>query len=128
MERKTDGGFNKGSVRVEGLADFTDSTLTVLFQNENIVAERTSSDGKRELVGTVPDLISILDSETGESFPTEEVRYGLRVSVIVLPCAPLLATERALKVVGPQAFGYKEYSYRPCGVYRECEPIPTAKS
>ena len=30
---------------------------------------------------------------------------GLRVSVIAIPCSPLLTTPEALEVVGPRAFG-----------------------
>jgi len=42
---------------------------------------------------------------------TEDLRYGLRVAVLGLPCAPLLRTEQALAVVGPQAFGYHDVTY-----------------
>ena len=113
---------------MEGLAQFSGITLDILFQNENIVVENATSGEKKDVLATVPDLISILDSETGEVIPTEEIRYGLRISVIVLPCSPLMSTERALKVVGPQAFGYKDYSYHACEVYKESNPIPLTKS
>ena len=42
---------------------------------------------------------------------TEEVRYGLRVGVVVLPANPVLKTSQALKVVGPRAFGF-DMDYR----------------
>lgn len=32
---------------------------------------------------------------------TETVRYGLHVSLLALPCSPVMRTERALQVVGP---------------------------
>ena len=99
--------------------------MKILFKNENIVAKIINCDGEAKVLATVPDLISILDSQSGEVIPNEEVRYGLRVSVIVLPCSPLLRTEQALKIVGPHAFGYQEYSYEACGVYEETRPIPT---
>lgn len=124
VQRRTEGGFDKGTVRVEGLRTFAGSSVVAQFQNEYILAERVYPDKNKEILATVPDLISIIDSDTGEAIPTEEVRYGLRVSVIVLPCPPLLTTEKALKVVGPEAFGYGEYSYRPCSIYKECDPIP----
>ncbi|XP_028393299.1 uncharacterized protein LOC114517702 [Dendronephthya gigantea] len=124
VERKTDGGFNKGTVRVEGLSQYTGLSARVFVQNENIIVENISSGDKKEILATVPDLISILDTETGESIPTEEIRYGLRVSVVVLPSPPLLCSERALKVVGPEAFGYAGYRYQPCLAYEETDPIP----
>ena len=101
--------------------------MEVLFQNENIVAEICSSDEQREILASVPDLISVLDSNSGEVIATEEVRYGLRVSVVVLPCSPLLTTEKALKVVGPEALGYSHCPYQACGVYKKTKPIPVVK-
>ena len=111
---------------MEGLAKFAGCTFNVLFQNENIIVENTAGE-KKEILATVPDLISILDSETGEVIPTEEIRYGLRVSVIVLPCSPLLSTDKALQVVGPKAFGYKDCSYQACQGYNTTIPIPVKK-
>ena len=35
-----------------------------------------------EFAATVPDLIAVLDSETGEPITTEALRYGMRVAVI----------------------------------------------
>ena len=48
----------------------------------------------------------VIDSERGEPVTTEEVKYGIRVAVVAMAADPQLKTERALKVVGPKAFGY----------------------
>lgn len=109
---------------MEGLSQYIGLSVRVLVQNENIVVENILSGEKKEILATVPDLISILDTETGESIPTEEIRYGLRVSVVVLPSPPLLYTDKALKVVGPEAFGYAGYRYQPGPGYKETNPIP----
>jgi len=53
-----------------------------------------------------PDLICVLDSVSGEAIGTETLRYGQRVTVIVLPAPPVLLTPKGLEHVGPQAFGY----------------------
>ena len=63
-------------------------------------------------VATVPDLICMVDLESGQPITTEVLRYGLRVAVLGLPCHPLLSTPEALAVIGPQAFGY-DLEYRP---------------
>ena len=78
------------------------------------------------MLACVPDLISVVDSETAEPVTTEEVRYGLRVVVVALACSPLLRSETALAVIGPQAFGYSEEEvvYRPFAEYHEHAPIP----
>jgi len=61
----------------------------------------------------VPDLIMNLELDTGEPITTEILRYGQRVAIIGLPAHPLMKTPRALKVVGPAAFGYPEIAYAP---------------
>ena len=54
----------------------------------------------------VPDLICSLETASGRAVATEELRYGLRLSIITLPAQALLRTPEALMVVGPAAFGY----------------------
>jgi uncharacterized protein len=108
--RRTEGGFARATVTLDGLGDFTRRRLQVEVQNENLVAR----DQAGEVLACVPDLITLVDSETGEAFSTEELRYGMRCGVLVMPAPPLLRTERALQFVGPSAFGYADVVYHPC--------------
>ena len=55
---------------------------------------------------STPELICVLDSDTGEAIGTETMRYGQRVTVIVLPAPKIFLTPRGLDHVGPRAFGY----------------------
>jgi len=57
-------------------------------------------------------LFIVLDSENGEPITNEELKYGIKVAVITLEDSPLMKTKKALKVVGPRAFGY-EFDYTP---------------
>ena len=111
--RWTTGGFARGRLKIAGFDNHADHTLAIEFQNENLIAYLDDT-----VVATVPDLICIVDAETGRPISTEETRYGLRVAVLGLPCSPLLRTPEALAVVGPQAFGY-ELDYEPLGAYVE---------
>ena len=54
----------------------------------------------------MPDLIAVLDSETGEPITTEGLRYGFRVEVIAFPCTPRWRSPDGLRLVGPRVFGY----------------------
>jgi uncharacterized protein len=54
----------------------------------------------------------VLDSETAEAIATERVRYGQRVTVIAMRCAPVWRTARGLAAAGPRAFGY-DFDYVP---------------
>ena len=73
VERRTEAGFARGSARLEGSGVDAGYSLRIDFQNENPVAERDD-----EVLATVPDLITVLEAETGEPITTEELRYGFR--------------------------------------------------
>lgn len=109
VSRRTVGGFTRGQATVAGQGGDSGSTLTVDFQNENLIARR---DGHP--VATVPDLVTMLDAETGQPITTEQLRFGFRVSVLALPCHPRWRTPAALELVGPGAFGY-DVPYVPVG-------------
>ncbi len=99
MERKTVSGFARGEVRVTELD--SDRVLTIGFQNEFLVA--LAGD---EVLATTPDLISMLDLETGEPITTERLSYGHRVAVIGIPGDERWRSPAGLEVVGPNYFGY----------------------
>lgn len=99
--RRTVGGFARGTASIEGLDAFQGRVLEIDFQNEFLLAR----DGDDVLVST-PDLITVLDAETGEPITTESLRYGFRVAVLGIPSAAAWRTERGLELVGPGYFGY----------------------
>ena len=99
--RETRGAFNFGKVVLEGIGEDRGSNAFVEFQNENLIALR---DG--EPVTTATDLIMSLDMESGAPVTTEGLKYGARVVVVGMPCAPQWSTPQGLAVVGPRAFGY----------------------
>ncbi|MGH8896284.1 MAG: DUF917 domain-containing protein [Egibacteraceae bacterium] len=107
VRRATETGFARGHARIEGTGPDAGSALTIRFQNEHLVALR---DG--EVVASVPDLIIVLDAETGAPITTEQLRYGLRVTVIAAPCDSRWRTSQGLALVGPRAFGY-DLDYTP---------------
>jgi uncharacterized protein len=101
VERRTEGGFVRGSVTVAGTGADRDRLQRVEIQNENLVV---LEDG--EVIATVPDLITIVDGETGHAISTELLRFGQRIAVLAWACDPLWRTDRGLELVGPAAFGY----------------------
>jgi uncharacterized protein len=107
VERRTTKGFVRGSVVVEGLGDDAGRLLRLEIQNENLVALEQG-----RVFASVPDLITVLDSETADAIPTERVRYGQRVTVIAMRCAPIWRTPFGLEMAGPRAFGY-DFDYVP---------------
>jgi len=103
VERHTSTGFARGHVTIETQEQ---KVLTVDFQNENLVARYAD-----EILASVPDLITLVEQDSGEPLSTETVKYGSRVSVLVLPAPEPMKTEQALKYVGPKVFGY-DYEYQ----------------
>lgn len=109
VNRRLARGFAVGKVVLDGLGADSGVQLSVDLQNENLIARKEGV-----VIATVPDLICMVDLETGEAITTEVLRFGLRVAVIGLPCHALLRTPEALAVIGPRAFGY-DLDYRPLG-------------
>jgi DUF917 family protein len=113
VQRKTAAGFARGELVCEGLGTYRGEWLHIAFQNENLVAWQGGRTTRDRVVACVPDLICLLESETGEPITTEQLRYGLRVTALAIPCTAKFRTEAALKVVGPAAFGYPDVIYHP---------------
>lgn len=109
VERRLVAGFARGALRLSGTGDHAGEIMEIAFQNENLIAWKGRD---REIVATVPDLISLVDEAAGEPVSTEIVRYGLRVVVVGIPAPVALTTPDALRVVGPAAFGY-DVPFRP---------------
>lgn len=118
VRRATKDGFAQGHISIES-TDNQQSDVHINFQNEFIICKEITS---CNIIATSPDLITLVATETGEPITTDEVKYGLRVSVIVLPSAPLMCTETALKFTGPKAFNY-DTEYKPIGGFVQCESV-----
>jgi DUF917 family protein len=108
LKRHLRGGFAVGEIALEGIDDHAGTQGQVIFQNEFLSFQRS---GTVEV--SVPDLIVILDVDTGHAITTEVLRFGQRVAVLALSCHPLLRTPQALAVVGPAAFGLEGVIFRP---------------
>lgn len=108
VDRRTEGGFARGTCKIEGLGADLGDMIVLEFQNEFLLAR--AADGTARAM--VPDLICLLDLETGQPITTEQIRYGFRVIVFGLPCDAQWRTPAGLDLVGPRYFGYK-LDYRP---------------
>lgn len=102
VDRRTQGGFARGSATIEGLDSYLGQSLTLSFQNEFLMAQ--TEDGRP--LAMTPDLICLLDLETGQPITTEQMAYGFRVIVFGLPSDPKWRTDAGLALVGPRYFGY----------------------
>lgn len=101
VERRTEGGFARGTATLKGIDRYSAHTFEIDFQNEFLIARRDA-----EAIVSTPDLITLLDIDTGEPVTTESLRFGLRVVGLGIPSDPKWRTSEGLKLVGPQYFGY----------------------
>lgn len=98
VERRTVEGFTRGRVRMAAFQG--PSTLEIAVQNENLVARLDD-----RVVAVVPDLICVLEADSGEPITSETLRYGQRVRVVGISTPDLMRTPEALAVFGPRCFG-----------------------
>jgi len=108
IERRTTGGWARGTVTLQHLED-SDRAMRVEIQNENLVA---FEDGEPKVM--VPDLITLIDIETGVPMTTEMLAYGQRLHVIAMPALERWRSPEGLALAGPRAFGY-DIDYVPFG-------------
>ncbi|MDN2483557.1 DUF917 domain-containing protein [Vibrio agarivorans] len=112
VSHETSGGFVKGGVSIQKLnhdGATSDRDVYVQFQNELLVAHYGQGPNELSqdtLLASTPDLISILDHETGMPITTEQLRYGQRVDLIAYPCDRKWRTSKGIEVAGPNYFGY----------------------
>ena len=109
--RRNEAGFAKGEVTFGELEG--DGKLAVEFQNEFLVARKEDE----TVLAGVPDLICVVDKDTGKPITTDALRYGQRVTILGVPAPELLTTQDALDVIGPDAFDLN-ISYSPLEVKR----------
>lgn len=94
-------GFTLGKVTMEGINEFKGSIAELDFQNEWLIVRVD------DVVKCLPpDLIAILDSETGEPIRTDIMKYGYRGTIVVLPAHERMRTPKGIETFGPRYFGY----------------------
>jgi DUF917 family protein/N-methylhydantoinase A/oxoprolinase/acetone carboxylase beta subunit len=125
LDRRIEGGYNKGLFDIEGVGEYQGLFMSVELQNENLIAivrNTKEGRGKGEAVAVTPDLITVLDINTYDAILCEDLTYGIRVTVIVLPCHPVMKRKECLIKTGPKGFGY-DVEYKPFAEYRESDSI-----
>ncbi len=111
LEEREALGFFVQTVRIQGEGPYRGSVLELTVKNEYMVAAK---DGQ---VGCIfPDLIVVVNEE-GKPVMSVELRPGLRVWVVLVPCSPRLreaaVSPEGRVALGAARFGHPELTYRP---------------
>jgi uncharacterized protein len=100
VRRETRDGWHWGQVLLSS-APAAEPEFSLEIQNEILVARRHGC-----IAATVPDIITVVDSESAEPLPAERLTYGQRVHVIGYSADPKIRSPEAVAVMGPRAFGF----------------------
>ena len=107
IERRTIGGFARGKAIFGGVEAWQGQVMQLDFQNEFLIAERDGA-----VIATTPDLISVLEADSGEPVTADSLRYGQRLVTLAYPCNPMWRTPEGIELVGPRYFKY-DHDYVP---------------
>ena len=107
IERRTEGGFARGTARFDGAEEWRGHRLRLDFQNEFLMAERDGS-----VIVTTPDLITLLEAESGNPVTADSLRYGLRLVALAFEATAQWRSPEGVALVGPRYFGY-DVDYTP---------------
>jgi DUF917 family protein len=121
VERVLRTGHTYGVLEVDGgLPDGTKVIIRIPFKNENAFVEAVLPTGESRILASVPDLIAVLDAETGAGLGTPEYKYGLKVMIIAIAASPRWTdTPRGMALGGPGSMGFDGIEYVPIGKYRK---------
>jgi uncharacterized protein len=100
IDKTTRDGFVLATIAIAGLGEHAHREVAITVRNECLVVREGTT-----MIATVPDLIGLFDSATGDAVPIESLRFGHRVTVLAWPCDPLWRTDAGLDIAGPRAFG-----------------------
>jgi len=103
IDRAISRGFLNGTVTIHHKED----RMELAFQNEYLIAKRNG-----KIVATTPDILMLLEQDTGTPVTSESLQYGLKVNLIALSAPNIWTTPAGLELVGPRHFGY-EVDYQP---------------
>lgn len=94
-------GYYVGDIFIQGHDEYQNSELKIWFKNENHIAWLN---GNVRL--TSPELISILNKETGMPYINNQLKSGLNVCVYGTPCHDIWYKEETLKAQNPKYYGF----------------------
>jgi hypothetical protein len=101
------GGFTVGEIELQGIGEYKGESYRIRYKNENIISWR---DDKIDI--TVPDLISVLERDSGMPITNPNCDRNKKVAVIGFPAPKQWRTPAGIAAFGPGSFGY-DVEYTP---------------
>ena len=103
---KTEGGFTIGNISISGVGKFDGNYYRIWLKNENLLSWLND-----EVHATIPDLICLIDTDTGAPVTNPNYHKGQNVAVVILPAPKAFTVPKGLEAFGPAYVGLdQEYS------------------
>lgn len=99
-QTRTEDGFTLGHFTIDGTGTYVGQTLHVTLKNENMAAFLNGAP-----VATIPEIITLLDLDTGDVVTNPNVQKQQNVAVLVLPAPKPFLSQKGLEVFGPRYAG-----------------------
>jgi len=94
-------GFTVGEIEIAGIGGHEGENYKIWYKNENIISWWNG-----EVDITAPDLISVVEKDTGMPITNPNCDKGKMVSVIGFPASEQWRTTNGLAAFGPSFFGF----------------------
>lgn len=112
IDEDDSGGFLRQTVSVAGCERDSGKRLQLVIKNEVMFCQ---AEGRE--VAIFPDLILIIDPDTGSGVMSSELEMGQEIGIILAPCHPRLREavkdQRGSVAFNPARFGFADLQYRP---------------
>ena len=97
---------------LEGLDEYSGKTMKIIFKNEAMLAKING-----QTVTVFPDLICMINPETGKGIMATSIKPGIEMAVVGVPAherlRECLKNEIGRKAFSPSRYGFPEIKYEP---------------
>lgn len=94
-------GFTYGTIGISGIKNYESDNFKIWYKNENMMAWKND-----EIILTCPDLICVVDLETGYPITNPNCVEGKLVAVLGFSAHEFWKMERGIAILNPRFFGF----------------------
>jgi len=95
-----EGGFTIGNIEIVGRGEFASDRYRIWLKNENMIGRLND-----KVHTTIPDMICLIDLDTGMPVTNPNYHTGQNVAVVILPAPEPFTSPKGLSVFGPAYLG-----------------------
>ncbi len=101
-------GFTTGRILISGIGEYESQSFEIWYRNENMISWKNN-----KAFVTCPDLICVLDNETGYPITNPNCRENDKIAVLGFKAHDLWRGKEGLRLLNPAFFGFNDINYIP---------------